>query len=113
MIIQEEERMILEEHRYKWQNTCKSYSKHKTIDELIDWWKRFNNYTLEDYVEIDEIVEIRITVKNTPYCIWFQLIRNDLNTFDITLIINDYPCAKLKSKDFELFLKVFLKGVNQ
>lgn len=99
--------MILEEHRYRWQTQCRSYSKFETINEVIDWWKRFNNYTLEDHIEIDNIDEIRITIKESPYCVWFQLIRNFSKTFDITLIVNDYPYAKLfKSEDFGKFLEI-------
>ena len=108
-----------EEHRYKWQTGFKSFCYFESIEDIIDWWKRFNNYTLEDDVEIDNIDEIRITLQDSPYVIWFQLIRKQpkicscgnslLNKeFDITLIVNDYPYAKLfKQDDFGKFLEIF------
>lgn len=99
--------MILEEHRYKQQTSCKSFAKFETVDEIIDWWNRFNNYTLEDYIEIDNIDEIRITIKESPYVVWFQLIRTINKDFDITLIVNDCAYAKLlNSNDFGKFLKI-------
>jgi hypothetical protein len=105
------------EYKYKWQLTARSFCKVNSLDEIVDWLQRFQNKTLEDYVEIIGIDEIRITLKDSPIVFWIQLYRSDYtlecgtckrwNDFEIILITNDYPIGKLNTiKDVCVFLKM-------
>lgn len=104
------------EYKYKWQAQPRSYAKVNFLDEIVDWIERFQNHTLEDYVEVESINEIRITLKDSPFVFWIQLYRTEKtldcgtckkwNDFEIVLITNDYPIGKLNTiKDMCLFLR--------
>jgi len=105
------------EYKYKWQIECRSYSKVTSLDAIIDWLERFQKETLEDYVEVYNINEIRITLKDSPIIFWLQLHRSERvlecgnckrwNDFEIRLITNDYSIGKLSTlKDVCSFLKM-------
>lgn len=102
---------MLIEHRYKWQQSCKSYSNVNSIQEIIDWLVRFENKTLEDYFQYDDIEEIRITLEDKDYVRWIQLHRKSLlnwSEWDIVFIVNDYPLGSINSwKDLLLFLRIW------
>jgi hypothetical protein len=115
--------MYLLEYKYKWQLSPRSYVKLNSIDEIIDWLSRFENHTLEDYIEINNINEIRIILKNSTIVFWIQLYRTEKvldcevckrwNDFEIVLITNDYPIGKLNSiKDICTFLKMII-GIGE
>jgi len=100
--------MIIE-YRYRWQKQFRSYRKAISLKEIIDWLERFEEGRLEDYVEVDNIEEIRITFKESPYVIWCQIHRNKNNVFDgAELIINDHPLATIHDvfKNLTIFAKI-------
>ena len=95
---------MLIEYRYRGQDSCKSFSKCNSVDEIVDWLKRFQNETLEDYVCYDEIEEIRLTLRETPIVFWIQLSREFSKNFNIIIILNDSPIGQIYNVDDLLLL---------
>lgn len=109
------------EYRYTGQETCRSYHTCATLDGVIDWVKRFQDKTLEGYINCGEVDLIRITLSESPIVTWIQIRREIHNcqscgqvdrkadTFEVDLILNDYPIGKLDSLEHVgSFLKNFV-----
>ena len=83
------------------------------MEEVVDWLKRFQNKTLEDHTDVDNIEEIRITLEDEPIVKWIQIHRRSLihwSIFDIIVIVNDYPLATINNyDDLITFLKIWVK----